>query len=206
MTHEYDIRADILAFELVKGVIPDDVEIEKSCKNMSCVSPNHIRLLGINDLFPAANALSPEQVGYIAGIIDGEGTIHIVRHHHGLHTGHIDHLSYDTELVIGMTTKAPLDLFQKSYGGYIQFLDKSKKDGNLNDVFVYHLYSKIALRKVLLSVLPLLTVKHYQAELMLKFIKQRGRNHGQGNRLTDSDKLLVDQMYKLNRRGRKKDD
>ena len=129
---------------------------------------------------------------YIAGIIDGEGTIALARVH--------PQEMPSPELSISNTNLEVLKWIQKRTGGRIQ--KKKAMKANHRDAYVLRLRRSHALR-VLKIVIPFLLIKKQQAELLIShYLKLTPRNGRYSSEILKKKLLLVEHMKKLNKRSR----
>jgi hypothetical protein len=107
---------------------------------------------------------SGAQLSYLAGIIDGEGTMYIQRR---LDNGS---WTYWTRLQVCNTNRKLIDWIHQTFGGLIYKKERSHIKRNWKTQFEW--YSKISMVDVLLPLLyPYLIVKKPQAEVMMEFRK-----------------------------------
>ena len=96
---------------------------------------------------------------YLAGIVDGEGSILITcYHHHG-------RKSWRIKLTISNTSKRIIDKVIDAFGGYCT---ESRRKGANFVLYQWDIYGKHA-RKALEEIKPYLIEKQAQAELAIKF-------------------------------------
>lgn len=103
-------------------------------------------------------------VAYLAGLIDGEGTISLRRK-----TG--DH--FNIEVYITSTNKPMLEWVQRTFGGKIYTYDP--KDGIRQLQHKWHVHSKGA-ESILRLVQPFLTIKGEHCEIALEFRRKMNRH------------------------------
>jgi hypothetical protein len=135
---------------------------------------------------------------YLAGLIDGEGTVSIVRlRHRGPGFEH-----YVASVEISNTNVKMIDWVMERLGGSV-VVDARKKVSGQKQVYRIGLRNKLA-EKVLLEVLPYLVLKGKQAELVLE-LRSRTRRDGDRRRLTSAERAYRSHLYeecgKLNVRG-----
>jgi hypothetical protein len=107
---------------------------------------------------------SEAQISYLAGIVDGEGTMYIQRR---LDNGS---WTYWTRLQICNTNPHLIDWIKTTFGGLVYKKERSHIKRNWKTQFEW--YSKISMVDVLLPLLyPYLIVKKPQAEVMMQFRK-----------------------------------
>jgi hypothetical protein len=140
--------------------------------------------------------LTETQAAYLAGLLDGEGHITIIksRRSGGLHKG--NHYAY-ARMSIGITHDVLVEM-QAEYGfGKIYHLkSRNKKHKNL---ISWSISSNI-MRAVLPQVLPYLRVKKKQAELVLQYLslaKRRDRTQ----KYRDDVDAIHSEIRSLNKRG-----
>lgn len=146
--------------------------------------------------------LSEADRGYIAGIIDGEGCIHIDKANDGRGR---PHPSYALRVRVAMTDmEVPLFLYEIFGGGFSIFLrDGCKASYNWKATNSRN-------NNLLRLILPYLKVKKKQAELGLKFIatlRPRGRSKSRGTwkplpeSVIEERRQLQLEISNLNQRG-----
>lgn len=120
-------------------------------------------------------------LGYIAGIIDGEGSIMIMRvagkafmeqrRKRGCYIPH-----YHPQIRIGMVERAPLDLIVRatSLGEVVQ----EKSYNNRRPMFRWNIRRRESIIKFLEMIYPYLLVKKKQAEIVIHFCKEWVSNNG----------------------------
>jgi len=135
------------------------------------------------------------RIGYIAGIVDGEGTI-------GAYVYSSKRYCDGQVLVVQFRiTNKNIDVLnccQMVLGGSIHPL---KARSNVNDAQCYYLqiYNKPNIKRALLIVLDYLIVKYEVAKLMLELIDSvEGHYHGS----TPRELEIVTEMRALNKKGR----
>jgi hypothetical protein len=109
-------------------------------------------------------------LAYMAGIMDGEGCIHIGCNHHP--TSGLVKPYYWLESMIGMTDRYICDLFHTRFGGTVRNTEKATEKWRAK--WMWRISGKQA-AEMLNSLLPYLRLKHKQAELALEFQKRRQR-------------------------------
>lgn len=115
------------------------------------------------------------KLAYIAGIIDGEGSIMIQRQAsksfmaQRAKTGCF-HPHYSPGIRIGMLEREPLDLIVETTK--IGFIYEEKPYHHKRPMFRWMIRSKQDIEDFLPLIMPYLIVKKQQAELCLKFIKE----------------------------------
>jgi len=141
---------------------------------------------------------------YLAGIIDGEGTVTIHRNA-AKKKGRI-YVWYQPQLTISNTDTSMLRSLQVRFGGHIV---KANAPANKHWRQAYLLFfRRNEILTLLPKVIPYLTAKRQKAELMLEYMntRTRGVNTGADGRfvgipLTDRQKQIIAEIRKNNRRG-----
>ena len=105
--------------------------------------------------------LSDTEKAYMAGILDGEGSLSILgRYDNNLYWG----------LQIGMTNREVLKLFQNKLGGQLL---KEKLEMNRKQMYRYQLRNQNRVYFFLKDILPYLIVKKEKSEEAIKYIKDK---------------------------------
>ena len=145
--------------------------------------------------------INPIDLSYIAGIIDGEGTIGLHRNHFGPKERYRTP-SYMLRIRVKMTDELIVRWLHSICGG--RFYYSKKQIGNCKSVFEWSIVGKAA-NKLLLELLPYLKLKKPQAEIGIEFAKTINKTTGfQGILLPEVVKIREDlrtRIVKLNHRG-----
>lgn len=130
---------------------------------------------------------------YLAGLIDGEGYI-----------GMVKTITRPKEapslyvlvprIQVKMCNKEGIEMAHKYFGGSIYF---KKLSGNNRDQWVWQLTGHQRIKNTLTLLLPYLVIKKYQAEVILEFLKRK-----RGDKYTDDDWNLYGTLRALNKTGR----
>lgn len=115
-----------------------------------------------------------EELAYIAGLIDGEGYVGLVKHLEKRRQKNNKRnitLFYRPAVKIGMCDKKGIDFIKKVIGGKIWL--RKVLNIRYKDQWIWSADSYIDTKKVIEAVLPYLKVKRKQAVLLLNFIKER---------------------------------
>lgn len=155
--------------------------------------------------------LSNEELAYLAGIIDGEGSISLVRRkqqHHPVQNRNSrsdgnPHPGVSVRLMlsvmVGMTDGVIPNWLYEEFGGSLSY----RVNGNPNwkDRWDWTACSQIG-SNFLKAILPYLVVKQRRAELAIQFQDARvpGKRLSAEQRL--SDETIYEEMSKLNSRGK----
>jgi len=145
-----------------------------------------------------ANPVMKEtEKAYLAGIIDGEGTVSIVRlFNHG------DKVYYVASVEVSNTNLKLLNWISERVGGS-KVPDRRKLVNGQKIVYRLGLRDRLA-ENVLREVSSYLVLKDRQAELVME-LRSRIRKNGDRSRLTDSERAyrahLYEECAKLNVRG-----
>ena len=135
--------------------------------------------------------LSEAELGYIAGIIDGEGCIGIHKHSDNRGRSRLHYLY----VIVSNNNPDCVKFFQKRFGGWITARQQQK---NWNVNYKWGLRSERA-RNLLETIEPYLLLKRAQAKLGIEFDKAKIRH-----KLTDREWKKRERFYlkmrKLNQR------
>lgn len=156
--------------------------------------------------------LTNEDLAYIAGIVDGEGYIGLMKYKTicSAHTHYSTPKSlrnpnpkYYKRIVfrvsVGMADRQIPEWLHKEFGGNLQI--HTPKNPLWKDKYVWAADSQVALRFVKL-ILPFLRVKKTQAEIAMRFQKARVPHIRLSSVQKQADTILYEAMSKLNKRGK----
>lgn len=144
--------------------------------------------------------ISETERSYLAGIIDGEGSIMVIHHNSNKEFGHKWEY-WVLRVLIANTDKRLLDWLLERFGGGYS-IGISKKNTH-KDTYQWRVDSKRAL-PVLMAALPYLILKKEQANLALDMIsthKLVGRK-GHTQETFEKRKALAERIKSLNKRGK----
>jgi hypothetical protein len=145
---------------------------------------------------PPKVVLTDKQIGYFAGIIDGEGMILIKR---AKENGKVYYAPYVgiTNTDMGLMDKC-VNIFKDG-----RFVTKRRKPNpNWKTCYVYNVASVKGVKQILTQIVDELTCKKTQAELVLEFIKVKEGKQGFG--LDPKEEELFWKVHALNARGKGK--
>jgi hypothetical protein len=108
------------------------------------------------------------QLAYLAGFIDGEGSIGIV--------SIAKHKRYVTQIAAYNTNPVPIELLSRLFGGKVR-LRKWKQNKKWKDGYEWKL-TALKAATVIRAIQPYLLIKSKQAELVLKAQSLKGRYAG----------------------------
>ena len=133
------------------------------------------------------------ELGYLAGIIDGEGMIGIYRQPHGTMTR--VSVSNTNSTIIERVREIMVKIGVSPHIYLVK-----KQDGKRKDCWEIMVTSQVSCRKVLETVMPYLCGKKAQAQLLLDYVISR---HGKKARygLSPEEERMISSMRPLNRRG-----
>lgn len=134
-----------------------------------------------------------EVLAYTAGIIDGEGSICIVKFHRNRNRGYYFQLGVS----VGNTNEYLMQWLKMHFGGYFAPLSRELKDTQ-KQVWQWMVTGNKA-AEFLVLVLPYLQLKKSQAELAIKFQKNRKRGRYSDEKqvaLEEADRILMSSMNK----------
>lgn len=119
--------------------------------------------------------LMKEALAYIAGIVDGEGSIMIMRQASKAFMEqrakrNCYHPHYHPCIRIGMQERAPLDFIVQHTG--VGEVREEKPYQRKKPMFRYVIRSKVDVSRFLTLIMPYLLVKKQQAELALRFVNE----------------------------------
>jgi hypothetical protein len=120
-----------------------------------------------------------EELAYLAGLFDGEGTICIQKDSRPLakDNGRNWNPIYNVTFRIGMTDKEAIEGFKRFFK--VGFIDCEKSYHKFRPMWRYSIRSRNDAKMVIEMIIPFLRVKKYQAFLAMKFFQncpsQRGR-------------------------------
>lgn len=147
------------------------------------------------------NILTEAQKAYIAGFIDGEGTISISK------TGYVSsggEQNYTTLLRIGNTDKEVLEKIRDWTGlGYVKpFLTSWSQRPNNKPLWRWQIAAN-QMRELLPEIIPYLQIKRRVAELALELLGDKPRIRGRHvpQELRDKYKIIALEARRLNQRG-----
>jgi hypothetical protein len=141
---------------------------------------------------------SRENFAYLAGILDGEGTITVTRNRQYKRPT----FQYRVRLAVYNTNKSLIDWLCQEFGGTVS-CNKSRIVGS-KDLYVWRLMSLKDIQKLLKECIEFLIVKKRQAELALEFISERKfkNSFGKLNRsYSEIEENIHLEIRKLNKRG-----
>lgn len=133
---------------------------------------------------------------YLAGFVDGEGTIGLRYHKEKRHR--VESFTIDLRFIITNSNKPVLELIQKEIGGTV----RASKQMTKNSKVVYHLelHNKKAILNVLNRITPYLILKREQAELLIKFCELRSK-HTKKDGYYREELGIANRIINLNKRG-----
>ncbi len=139
-----------------------------------------------------------EQLAYTAGIIDGEGSISILRNKDSKRNG----FYYYLVVQVGNTNEWLVLWLQANYGGAVHKYEHLKK--HQKPVYLWRFGGSPAL-ELLESIAPYLHIKKVQAEIAIKFQKRRKSYPNYKTQFNSVELVLQEAdhilMASLNKRG-----
>lgn len=139
--------------------------------------------------------MTKEQIIYLAGIIDGEGTFYI-----GKHNKHKK--GFNCRLYVVNTDQRLINWLHKNFGGLI-YSRSSSKNPHWKTKFEW-IVNTSQILPICESIFPYLICKKEQAEIMMKFRKTFDQWRGMGNLISEdiiSIRLqCLNDLRKLNHR------
>jgi len=148
------------------------------------------------------NNLTETQKAYIAGFIDGEGTISISK------TGYVStsgENNYTTLLRVGNTNKEVLETIRNWTGlGYVKIFSTkwSTERKNNKPLWKWQMAAN-QMRELLPVILPYLLIKKRVAKLALELLGDKPRVRGRhvSQELREKYRIIVKEAQELNQRG-----
>ena len=155
--------------------------------------------------------LSTEELAYLAGIVDGEGSISLIRtrqhhrpaEHRNSRSNGNPHPGISERLVlivaVGMTEGVIPDWLYTEFGGQLHY--RVNKNPRWKDRWDWTACSQIG-SSFLKAILPYLVVKKHQAELAIEFQNARVTGHPLDDVRRLLDESIYEDMRELNSRGK----
>jgi len=112
-----------------------------------------------------------EELAYMAGIIDGEGTIYLQRQIRN------SYLSWYPRLQVCNTNAPVMKWIHSRFGGHLYGKDRSKHNKNWKYQYQWYTNRKI-MDNLLPKILPYLIIKKEHAQLILEFRKTFKKHYG----------------------------
>ena len=157
----------------------------------------------LNRVTARVNSLIEIDYAYLAGIIDGEGTISItkgVTHRRGR-----DYVAFAPTVTVSNTNLLLHKSLQTRFGGNLVSASRSSKHRKQAYILFFRRAEMLAL---LPKIIPYLTAKRTKAELLLEYMTSRKRHVIAGSDgkfigipLTDRQKEIIAEIRRYNRRG-----
>ena len=141
----------------------------------------------------ASVILSEADRGYLAGIMDGEGTLRVMR---ALKKW------YAPFIQITNTDKVLMDWLQQILGVKgigCMYYEGKRKNPKHKPKYVYNIASVQGVKQILEQTIDILKIKHRQAILLLEFISLKEEKADYG--VLPREKEIFEELTKLNRRG-----
>lgn len=147
---------------------------------------------------------SKTDLAYIAGLVDGEGYVGLVKtseiRRRKKIKDNITHCFAPT-VKINMTSRVAIQFIQSIFGGKIYFTPKPAPN---RDVYDWQLTNKKDCKRVLEEILPFLRLKKRQAEILLDFIflrESKPKTNSSGGTYTENEWKCWREIKKLNKKG-----
>jgi len=130
------------------------------------------------------------KISYIAGLIDGEGTVLLSLHKYKNKDSKSIYQYYKPVIRIYNTDKKMIDFCKEvfSYG----FISSTKTNGRKHTIYHFSVRKKNDLHNFIDKLLPYLITKNKQAKLLLKFLDNNDTKN------TEVNKLLAKEISELN--------
>ena len=128
------------------------------------------------------------QLGYIAGIVDGEGCLNLSKQ--------TNRKDISPVVVVGMTDVKCVQFLYNITGVGNFFVKHGKQTPkNYKTKYVWAVRGRLEIYLLLKAIYPYLVVKKEQTDVMLEFVERRI----QGRLFTGRDIELMEEMHKLNK-------
>lgn len=112
-----------------------------------------------------------EEIIYLAGLFDGEGTICIQRDvRKDKENGRYGGATYTVTVRIGMIQKEPIESYKQIFK--VGYLDEEKKYHHFRPMFRWSARKRFEVHSFLIQIEPFLRVKKAQAKLALKYFDE----------------------------------
>jgi hypothetical protein len=144
------------------------------------------------------SGLSAEHFAYLAGIIDGEGTITILQHRqHNRNT-----LVLRPRLSAANNHHGLLETIRQRHGGTL-IINHRKPKPNKKPSYVWRICGAKELHEIIGNVLPYLIVKAVHAEVMMNYLESRisARANNVHAGYASADIAAFETLKEMNRRG-----
>ena len=137
-------------------------------------------------------------IAYIAGIMDGEGCIHIKRHTKEPAT------QYTLQITVGSTQEWLCRYLQFSFGGSVrQNLSVTKRIPPQKPFWVWRVSAALAYN-FLKIIYPYLHLKREQARIALEFQEARKQHRNLGQRPNTEEEIALQEVQRILVKGLKK--
>ena len=163
-----------------------------------------LRSINVQRMTALIGKVSEVDYAYLAGIIDGEGTVSITRSKYRKNGRVL--VAYQPALTVSNTNLILLRSLQGRFGGHIVKAN-TPADKNWKQGYILFFRRKEMLA-LLPKVIPYLTAKRQKAELLLEYMNTRTRHVTKGVDgrfigipLTDRQKKIIAEIRKNNKRG-----
>ncbi len=141
-----------------------------------------------------------EEIIYLAGLFDGEGTICIQRDvRKDKENGRYGGATYTVTVRIGMIHKEPIESYLKVFK--VGYLDCEKSYHKFRPMWRFSIRKREDVQEFLVKIMPFLKVKKQNAILALKFFETfpKGRNYiAQGEEIWEAKEQFRLEMSALN--------
>lgn len=148
--------------------------------------------------------MTPEKYAYLAGLIDGEGTITITSQKLGRKGARNVRISYALTVAVYNTNRDVLDWLASTFGGTVTSEKRKKPRPNQKLTHKWRVSITDALA-LLYHVLPYLRIKIQQANIAIDFLTNRKKYRGTKLHASDTDtdwcESLKTRINLLNHRG-----
>lgn len=145
--------------------------------------------------------LNDAEAGYIAGIIDGEGSVRIQKQLHRDRRKSDDYrrFRFVPYVQVANTSKELMNEMRAKIGFGLIFLNRSRGD-KWKDCYAFVISTSAKIYPLLKRVSPFLIIKRRHAELLLEFCENRLRRLNQNESYSKRDLELYELLRELNRK------
>lgn len=147
---------------------------------------------------------NPQQAinwSYIAGILDGEGTIRL--QHQQARNPHL----YSPMIVVTSVNRELVEYLQSRMNGWIRTYQPSSPNNNAQEAHTWSIQGRDNVRPILEAVGPFVIVKRPQVNLLLRFLEECASFSGVGPvgipvEQLEKRKWYFEEFKRINKRGR----
>jgi len=148
---------------------------------------------------PEVNDLTKGEASYIAGLIDADGNLGLYKQKYG----------YMTIISIGSANEDLIRWLKKTVGDMSVTTSNPDPDHirgceSMKTTYRFNIYAKVDVEKVLEKILPYLTIKKSEAEVMLKYVKGKIRGREAVKQMREEKQKRKGNKKKIGREDKEK--